>query len=194
LAQKSLMPQQDQTFQRSLRKRRIYMRVFLKALTVIGLVVGAMSLQACRVSSGVVIGDGGYHGYPGSHRWCGYDRWGRYYCTRYSPVVGLDESSSDGAAYQFTSHDERVAKVSEKYGISHYAATYVVRAALLAENNDLSGLADLGLNKNDLENIYQGKGISQTKMDVMGAKLLMSNTETQLLVDKVAAAARSPNN
>lgn len=169
------------------------MKVFLKALTIMGLIVGALTLQACRVRSGVVIGDGGYHGSPGWHNWCGYDRWGRYYCTRYSPYAGLDESmnANEKAEYTFVSHDERVAKVSERYGISHYAATYVVRAALLAEQDDMSGLTDLGLNKKDLEKIYEGKQIASDKMDSMAAKLLMTNAETQSLVDKIAAYAKA---
>lgn len=167
------------------------MQKMLKLLGVIGLIVGAMGLQACRVRSGVVIGDNPYHGNPGWHRWCGYDYWGRYYCTRYSPVMGLDEKGDPSTI--FTSHDERVARVSEKYGISHYAGTYVVRAVLLAEKNDMSGVADLGLDKKDLENIYSGKSLSPEKMDALSKKLLMPVKDTEKLATEIAAAIEADN-
>ncbi len=160
------------------------MRRLIKGLTVLGIIVGALSLQACRVRSGVVIGDGYDRGWPGYDRWCGYDRWGRYHCTRYSPYVGLDQSH-DGTS--FTSPDPRVAGVAQKYGISHYAATWIVRATLLAEQDDMTGLHELGLENKDLEKIYEGKKLKPIKMNGLGEKLLMTNEETQRLIEAIAA-------
>lgn len=160
------------------------MRRLIKGLSILGIIVGALSIQGCRVRSGVVIGDGHDWGYPGYHRWCGYDRWGRYYCTRYSPGFGLDQSN-EGAS--FTSPDPRVAGAAQKYGISHYAATWIVRATLLAEQDDMTGLNELGLEKKDLEKIYEGKKLKTEKMNGLGEKLLMTNQETQKLIDAIAA-------
>lgn len=87
----------------------------------------------------------------------------------------------------FVSTDARVIKTAEKYEISHYAATYVVRAILLAQTKDLSGMSDLGLEKSDVKSLYDGKPLSENKISAMATKLLMTPEETALLVDDMSA-------
>jgi len=82
----------------------------------------------------------------------------------------------------FVSTDARVISVANSYDISHYAATYVVRAILLAEAKDTSGIQALGLDVSDFKNIMDGKALDSDKLNAMSIRLLMSKGETEDLV------------
>lgn len=107
----------------------------------------------------------------------------RVYALEQGQRLAIDEQAP---APEFVSSDERVIKTADKYEISHYAATYVVRAILLAQSKDLSGMKDIGLEKSDLKKIYQGKALDDDKLQVMAAKLLMSEEDTAILIDDMS--------
>lgn len=90
------------------------------------------------------------------------------------------------AASDFVSTDARVIKVANSYDISHYAATYVVRAILLAEAKDTSGIKALGLDVSDFKDIMDGKALESDKLNAMSLRLLMSKGETEDLVQNMS--------
>jgi hypothetical protein len=90
--------------------------------------------------------------------------------------------SSLVSAPKFVSSDARVINMANNYEISHYAATYLVRAIVLAEQKDVSGVKDLGLELKDFRDLYQGKELAGKKIETLGAKLRLSQSETARLV------------
>ena len=103
---------------------------------------------------------------------------GGWHRDRYDVVV---------AAPAFVSTDSRVIGTAAKYGISHYAATYIVRAITLAQAQDTSGITDLGLTVSDFKDIYDGQALAADKMSALASKLLMSNEDTATLVQEMSA-------
>ncbi len=89
-----------------------------------------------------------------------------------------------GTGPQFQSTDSRVIKVANKYEITHYAATYIVRAVELAKVDDESGIKDLGLSKKDFQKALKGK-ISDDKLAILGEKLLMPTEEVAQLIVRI---------
>lgn len=164
------------------------MQNLAKAAAALGLVLSSLFLQGCDVDGTVVIGPPRYD-YPPHHRWCGYDRWGRYYCDDYWNYGGYSNVSATGSK-GFISHDRRAAQVSERYDVSHFASSFVVNAVVRAERGDLSGLQALGLTRADAELVYKGGRLSDQKLDAVGNKLRMSNEDVEALVNKIARVVR----
>ena len=99
-------------------------------------------------------------------------------------MMVMSRDSAMGTRPQFQSTDSRVIKVANKYAITHYAATYIVRAVELAKVDDESGIKDLGLSKKDFQKVLKGK-ISDEKLAVLGAKLLMPTEEVEQLIVRI---------
>ncbi|RYZ68950.1 MAG: hypothetical protein EOP05_15575 [Proteobacteria bacterium] len=90
------------------------------------------------------------------------------------------------SAPKFQSKDARVINLANNYEVSHYAATYLVRAIVLAEAKDASGVKDLGLELKDFRDLYQGKELADSKVQKLGAKLRLSESETARLVSDMS--------
>lgn len=101
-------------------------------------------------------------------------------------LASQDAAAVSAGEYEFVSTDERVIKVADKYAISDYAATYVVRAVVLAQAKDLSGIAELGLEKSDMKKLAEGKELKAEKIEKMSAKLMLSTDETERLVKELS--------
>ena len=100
---------------------------------------------------------------------------------RHSMLMSLEQNSNTSV---WQSTDSRVITVAKKYDISHYAATYIVRALALADMNDDSGIKDLGLKVSDMKRIAKGKSLDSQKLEAMSNRLLMSTESVeQLLFD-----------
>jgi hypothetical protein len=80
------------------------------------------------------------------------------------------------------SSDKRVRTVADKYAISDYAATYIVRAVELAKANDESGITDLGLTSKDFEKMMKGSQLDADKLNAVSAKLLMSTEAVEQMI------------
>lgn len=91
------------------------------------------------------------------------------------------------AASSFVSKDARVIALADKYDVSDYAATYLVRAIVLAQAKDASGVKDLGLSVGDFKDLYDGKEMASAKIDVLASKLKMDSASTSRLVSEMAA-------
>lgn len=90
------------------------------------------------------------------------------------------------APAEFVSDDARVIKIADKYEITDYAATYIARAVILAEQKSLAGVQELGLTKRDLQKVYQGKELETSKIEVLSEKLVLSRGETQRLLKEMS--------
>lgn len=163
------------------------MQKLAQVAAALGIVVSALFMQGCDVDGTVVIGPPRYD-YPPHHRWCGYDRWGRYYCDDYWRYGDYSNGLSTEAA-GFVTRDQRAAQVSERYDVSHYASSFVVNAVTRAERGDMSGLTLLGLTRADAETVYNGGRLSQDKLSTVGNKLRMSNDDVETLVAKISRVA-----
>jgi hypothetical protein len=161
------------------------MKKLSKMVIALGMCIAALALEGCHINARVVIGhDRGGHG-----RWCGRDRWGRPYCDSF---MRAGEKVSDNSI-KFVTHDSRVATVSDRYNISHYAATHVVRAIVLADKGDMSGLQHMGLTSQDAQDVYSGKALPEVKLNAVGTKLNMSNEDTEILMAKIAKVVQEAN-
>jgi hypothetical protein len=153
------------------------MNFLSKTFVAMSLAIAAIALQACQVGGAIIVGNGR----PDRH-WCGHDRWGRPYCTTYA------QTKAPGIAFNTT--DIRAGRVSAKYDISHYAAAYVVRAAVLADRGNMTGLNEMGLTKQDAQDLYAGKRLSEEKITAVGEKLNMTNNDTEVLMNKILQVVR----
>lgn len=86
----------------------------------------------------------------------------------------------------FKSSDARVVKIADKYEITDYAATYIARAIILAEQKDLSGVKEMGLSLKDLQKVYKGKEIETSKLEAVSEKLVLSRGDTQRLLKEMS--------
>ncbi|MES2965564.1 MAG: hypothetical protein V4760_16910 [Bdellovibrionota bacterium] len=93
---------------------------------------------------------------------------------------------SSGAGTEFVSTDDRVIAVANNYDVSHYAATYLVRAVSLAQAKDSSGIKALGLNVQDFKAIMDGESLEAGKISALSLRLLMSKADTERLVGEMA--------
>lgn len=96
-------------------------------------------------------------------------------------IMSLNNSQTSA----FQSTDARVIKVADKYQISDYAATYIVRAIELAKANDESGITDLGLEKSDFAKVIKGKALSEEKMQALSSRLLMTPERAEKLLSDI---------
>ncbi len=87
---------------------------------------------------------------------------------------------------KFVSTDARVINLANNYEISHYAATYLVRAIVMAEAKDTTGVKELGLELTDFRNLYQGKKIADSKVQALGSKLRLNADETARLISDMS--------
>lgn len=87
---------------------------------------------------------------------------------------------------EFVSQDARVIAVANNYDTSHYAATYIVRAVLLAQAEDTSGIKALGLEVKDFKNIMDGKSLEADKLTALSTRLLLSKAETERVVQEMS--------
>ncbi len=92
------------------------------------------------------------------------------------------ENSSVMPVSNFESTDSRVIMVADKYDITHYAATYIVRAIELAKVKDASGINDLGLKRKDFKKILDGDELAESKKAALGEKLLMDTDSVDRLL------------
>lgn len=90
------------------------------------------------------------------------------------------------ATPKFVSTDARVINLANNYEISHYAATYLVRAIVMAEAKDTTGVKELGLELTDFRNLYQGKKIAESKVQALGSKLRLNADETARLISDMS--------
>lgn len=90
------------------------------------------------------------------------------------------------SAPKFVSKDARVINLANNYEVSHYAATYLVRAIVLAESKDASGVKALGLDLKDFRDLYQGKKLENSKIEKLGSTLRLSGSETARLVSDMS--------
>lgn len=97
-------------------------------------------------------------------------------------VMSLGSNTRPQSGFQST--DSRVIQVANKYAITHYAATYIVRAVELAKVDDESGIKDLGLSKKDFQKVLKGK-LSDEKVEILGAKLLMPTEDVEQLIGRI---------
>lgn len=171
----------------------------LKGFLALGFVFGGLFLSGCKVNGRVVIG-APRHDYPPYRRWCGYDRWGYRTCDNYRG--GWGPWSSEGTVQtagadvqgnnnEYTTGDQRIAQVSERYNVSHYAAAYVVNAVVRAEQGDLSGLTTVGLSQQDAETIYNGGTLPASTINNVGEKVRMTNKDTTRLLNQIAQVVRN---
>ena len=86
----------------------------------------------------------------------------------------------------FVSTDARVIEVANNYDISHYAATYIVRAIVLAQTKDSSGIKDLGLTVSDFKDIMDGDKLEAGKLNALSLRLLMNKQDTEQLVQEMS--------
>jgi hypothetical protein len=93
---------------------------------------------------------------------------------------------SSGAGTDFVSTDDRVIALANNYDVSHYAATYIVRAVALAQAKDTSGIEALGLDVKDFKAIMDGDSIEADKINALSLRLLLSKSETQRLVSEMS--------
>lgn len=98
----------------------------------------------------------------------------------------VSSSALAKTASDFVSTDARVIKVSNRYEVPHYAATYLVRAIVMAEVQDMSGIKDLGIEVADFRGIYEGKKLESAKIDILGKKLLLDRAETERLLKEMS--------
>ncbi|MEK7355896.1 MAG: hypothetical protein AAB250_05575 [Bdellovibrionota bacterium] len=93
---------------------------------------------------------------------------------------------SSGAGLEFVSTDARVIALANNYDVSHYAATYLVRAVALAQAKDTSGIKALGLDVSDFKDIMDGDEIEASKVNALSLRLLMSKSETERLIGEMS--------
>lgn len=99
----------------------------------------------------------------------------------HSLIMSMDQSTLMPVS-NFESTDSRVILVADKYDITHYAATYIVRAIELAKVKDVSGIVDLGLKKSDFKKVLAGEELSLEKREALGQKLLMDEDSVNRLL------------
>lgn len=104
----------------------------------------------------------------------------------------MTRGSAVKAQSPFRSTDSRVIQVAQKYDITHYAATYIVRAVELAKIDDASGIADLGLEKKDFQKMIKGK-LSDEKLAAVGSKLLMTTEDVERLMIEMKTDIKNAN-
>lgn len=97
-------------------------------------------------------------------------------------VAAASSKATSPSAAAFKSADARVIALADNYDISHYAATYLVRAIVLAQAKDTSGIEALGLSVGDFKELYEGKELEAAKIETLGAKLKMDAASTAQLV------------
>lgn len=117
-------------------------------------------------------GDGGYH----RHHRHGRHRHGHYYA---ADIAG-DVTGG------FQSQDARVIEVANNYDVTHYAATYLVRAIVLAQTKDSSGIKALGLDVSDFKDIMKGEALEAEKIQALSKRLLVSETEATRIVTEMS--------
>jgi hypothetical protein len=120
-----------------------------------------------------------YDRHRGPHR---HDLAGEVQSSALSAAVDAASKATSPAAASFKSADARVIALAENYDISHYAATYLVRAIVLAQAKDTSGIEALGLSVGDFKELYEGKELEAAKIETLGAKLKMDAASTEQLV------------
>lgn len=150
------------------------------------LVIGAVAIAADSDVS-VDVRDSRHHrrgrgGYDRGGRG-GYGRGGRGGGRHYAAPLAFGKK-------EFVSQDARVIRMADNFQIPHYAATYLVRAIVLAEQKDVSGVKDLGLEPSDMRDLYQGKRIDSEKVEALGSKLLLSPAATKQLIADLSADAQ----
>ena len=77
--------------------------------------------------------------------------------------------------------------LATNYDISYYAATYLVRAIVMAQAKNTAGVKDLGLSVSDFKNLFDGKETAAAKVDILSAKLKIDNAPTARLVQEMTA-------
>lgn len=88
-------------------------------------------------------------------------------------------TATSSAAASFKSSDARVTAMADRYGITEYAATYAVRAIVLAQTKDTSGIEALGLSVGDMKELYQGKkALEAAKIDAAASTMKMTSAAT----------------
>ena len=129
----------------------------------------------------------------------GYDRGPGRDCDRHELAGAIQSSALDAATAQasaaatstsaaaaaFKSNDARVKAFAQRYEVTDYAATYAVRAILLAQAKDTSGIEALGLSVGDMKDLYQGKkNLEAAKIETAAAKMKLTSAATaQLFAD-----------
>ena len=97
-------------------------------------------------------------------------------------VTSAADKTLSPAAAAFRSTDARVIALAKNYEISDYAATYLVRAIVLAQTKDTSGIEALGLSVGDFKDLYQGKSLEAAKVEKLGSKLQLKEAAAAQLV------------
>jgi hypothetical protein len=158
--------------------------MFKKMLTLVLAAASMAALPGCTdneiAASALVIGaavicdTGCGDGYHHHHRHGRYRRHRHYYS------AGLDQTGG------FVSQDSRVIAVSDNYDVTHYAATYLVRAVVLAQTKDTSGIKALGLDVSDFKDIMKGNSLEDAKLEALAKVLLVDKTEAERIVGEMS--------
>lgn len=184
------------------------MKKILLALVMLPMAIG---LQGCRDSEvalgaglvgGVVIGsaisnnDNGRYCHGGYGRRCSNyrDRWGRYSrscyntydnCSRY--YNSADQVELAGVKIPQTANmvSTRAADFAEKYSIDMAGAEKIVVAFDSAAKGDLSKFSGIGLDKQELETIYNGQLPSINASVKMSEALNIDNGQMQFILQDI---------
>ncbi len=82
---------------------------------------------------------------------------------------------------------DEVATVATKYNISYEASGLIVSSLHKAEQQDYSGLKDLGLSTKDVVAVYNNQSLKPETIDALGQNLKMDASHTSALVEKMTA-------
>lgn len=177
----------------------------MKKLLFLALLPAALMLQGCDdetaaagvgFAGGVIVGSQLDHGrtcHRGSVTRCtrGWDYFGKpmRQCHRvysscgyrsYNEGLGIE----DAKAVVITS---READLAVRYGMPFESARKVVNAFDRGEKKDFNGFAAIGISRNDMQDIYEGRMLPRRTMDIVAKSLNMSPNSAQTMMKDVIA-------
>ncbi|MBX3040659.1 MAG: hypothetical protein KF789_08145 [Bdellovibrionaceae bacterium] len=177
----------------------------MKKLLILALFPAALVLQGCDdetvaagvgFAGGVIVGSQINHGrtcHPGYVTRCtrGWDYFGRpmRQCHRVYTSCGYRHYNEglgvqDIKAVVTTSRD---ADLAIRYGMPFDSARKVVNAFDRGEKKDFNGFAAIGISRNDMQDIYEGRMLPRGTMDTVAKKLNMSPNSTQTMMKDIIA-------
>ena len=83
--------------------------------------------------------------------------------------------------------------LGKTYGISYAASASLIEGLLKANSGDLTSLQDLGLTRNDVENLVNLKMPSEESIDQVAENLDASSEELHTLLQTVITATQAAN-
>lgn len=187
----------------------------MKKVLLLALLPAAMMLQGCDdttaaagvgFASGVIVGSNLDR--PSYGRTCrrgyvtrctrgwGYDGRSMRQCRRvytscayrnYNEAVGLQLQASEVMDVSAPMITSREADLAKRYGMSFDSARKVVSAFDRGVKKDFSGFAAIGIGRNDMKDIYEGRMLPRRTMDTLAKSLDMSPNSAQAMMKDVIA-------